>query len=492
MEQILQGDARMVLATLPEASIDCCVTSPPYWGLRDYGIEPQIFGGLVDCVHQWGEKLLKPGGSQKQGHNSACLGRKVYTEQKNVMRGLHQGQFCECCDAWLGSLGAEPTPELYVEHLVEVFAGVWRVLKPKGTLWVNLGDSFANDGKWGGNTSGIHTQALHGNNGPGRQRRFSGRRPKELIGVPWLAAFAMQRAGWLLRQDIIWYKRNTTPESVRDRCTRAHEYIFMLTKQPHYWYDHEAIKEPAVSDHASGNGYKRPARLTYQDERGASRGSEAKWEPTPGGKRNKRTVWNVPTKAYRGAHFAVFPEALAELMIKAGCPPAGKHCDCDEIISTPTGDGSGRSDPSAVVGRAGLSRPRGEGEGVRPITRLEQRHYAQQMRSSTRRSEMQTICGSAFDHYIRTDRSGARPLPDDLLNVFLASGWLSEPGPCPCPEQDAGIVLDPFCGSGTTLAVAKRLDRNAIGIELNQEYIALAQQRITAVDTFASLEGMFV
>lgn len=173
------------------------------------------------------------------------------------------------------------------------------------------------------------------------------------------------------------------------------------------------------------------------------------------------------------SHFATFPPALITPCILAGCPAEGKRCDCDEVIATPTGEGP-IDDPSAVVGRAGMSRPRRSGEGTRPITRREQRGHAEQMRVSPHREEMEAACGDAFAHYIRTDSSGARPLPADALADFTARGWLVEVPPCTHPVEPAGTVLDPFMGSGTTAAVARSLGRKCIGFELNADYIEIA------------------
>ena len=181
--RILKGDCREVLRSLPDESVHCVVTSPPYFGLRDYGVAGQI--------------------------------------------------------------GIEPSPAEFVEQMVAVFRDVRRVLRADGTLWLNLGDSYANDGKWGGHTGGKHVKALHCS--PiGRNKRYTGLKAKDLIGIPWMVAFALRYDGWYLRQDIIWSKPNPMPESVRDRCTKAHEYIFLFSKSARYTYDAAAIAEDAI------------------------------------------------------------------------------------------------------------------------------------------------------------------------------------------------------------------------------------------------------
>ena len=224
-------------------------------------------------------------------------------------------------------MGAEPTPDEFVAALVEVFREVHRVLRDDGTVWLNLGDSYATGTKAsrqpGNKSFGKKTAKAQG---VPRIGTPDGLKTKDLIGIPWRVAFALQADGWYLRQDIIWAKPNPMPESVTDRCTKSHEYIFMLSKSPKYYYDHEAVKEPAVSTHSSGNGFKRDARESYKNADGSSRGNESQWSDV-GGKRNRRSVWTVPTKPYKGAHFATFPPALIEPCILAGCPEGGVVLD---------------------------------------------------------------------------------------------------------------------------------------------------------------------
>lgn len=259
-DRVLFGDCRDSLRRMAADGlrVQTCVTSPPYFGLRDYGVDGQI--------------------------------------------------------------GLEQTPDAYVAAMVEVFRAVRDVLADDGTLWLNIGDSYASQGgkeppqsKW--KKDGIHD----GQNGGKSRRPPAGIKPKDLIGIPWMLAFALRADGWYLRSDIVWAKGNPMPESVTDRPTRSHEYVFLLSKSDRYFYDHEAVKEPAVSDHPSGNGFKRDARLSYKDANG-TRGNDAQWDGV-GGKRNRRSVWNVNTKPYKGAHFAVFPPALIEPCVLAGSRP---------------------------------------------------------------------------------------------------------------------------------------------------------------------------
>lgn len=277
------GDALDVLRTMPDESIQCCVTSPPYWGLRDYGVE--------------------------------------------------------------GQLGLEPTPEEYVAKMVDVFREVRRALKADGTCWVNLGDSYTGSGKGGNPEAGKQATnkgsqtigTLYGKSGElARQAAIMnvsrqlcsdhGMKPKDLVGIPWRVAFALQADGWYLRQDIIWHKPNPMPESVTDRCTKAHEYLFLLTKSARYYYDAEAICEPVVKgggvigqsesgDYCLGTG-------TRNDQGRHLAGGF----PT-GETRNRRSVWTIPTMPTKEAHFATFPEALVEPCIIAGSKPGDRILD---------------------------------------------------------------------------------------------------------------------------------------------------------------------
>ena len=312
--EIIQGDCLEVLRTLPAESVNCCVTSPPYFGLRDYG-----------------------------------------------------------CD---GQIGLEATPDDYVAKMVEVFHEVRRVLALDGTCWVNLGDSYA--GSWGAQSRGSFTPGnLEGASGEdyclsarqilshpkrthtGSLKNTPGLKPKDLMGIPWRVALALQADGWYLRQDIIWHKPNPMPESVTDRCTKAHEYIFLLSKSERYYFNQSAILEPVAaatidrlsqpnlaeqlgSDRVpgktngnmkavsrSGNKSRKPAsaRGVPVDTNGATNGAVAGSVPWEGSERNKRSVWTVTTKPYKGAHFATFPPDLIKPCILAGCPEGGTVLD---------------------------------------------------------------------------------------------------------------------------------------------------------------------
>lgn len=315
MFKLLLGDAIEQLKTLPDKSINTCVTSPPYYGLRDYGTGTWI-GGDPNCPHT----RNKTGSNCGTGHaNMGESGDAIY---KTV---------CPKCGAVRvdSQIGLEETPDEYIDRLVSVFREVKRVLRDDGILWVNIGDSYSGsrkgrkaDGtmcdmtnspissKNGGQTGGL----LRGGNVP------TGTKPKDLIGIPWMLAFALRADGWYLRQDIIWAKNNPMPESVKDRCTRSHEYIFMLTKSKKYWFDHEAMQEDAVSNSGAGakfGGYK------YGDSEDTKYQCYSGNKYKPNGKRNKRDVWNCSVAITKEAHFAVFPKELIEPCILAGCPEGG-------------------------------------------------------------------------------------------------------------------------------------------------------------------------
>ena len=475
---LLQGDCRKVLATLPDESVHCCISSPPYWGLRDYQTA-EWEGGDTECDH-----LGKPHRT-RSGFNERYSGIAASEDNKQDALTYPMGNVCDKCGARRidSQLGLEATPEQYVANMVGVFREVWRVLRDDGTLWLNLGDSYAMSSIRGGTKPfsgnvGAHTGYVKGSIRFGKRSVPNGLKAKDLVGIPWRVAFALQADGWYLRQDIIWHKPNPMPESVTDRCTKAHEYIFLLTKSARYYYDNEAVKEDAVraGDVPGGNGHYIQHSAGGHNKDGLTACGQKPVAET----RNKRSVWTVTTKPFKGAHFATFPPDLIEPCILAGCPPAGKRCDCDHIIYSPTGAGE-IDDPSMLTGRAGMNRPRRPGEGTRPITKREQRWHAEQMKASNHREDMAVLTSEAFAHYTRTDDSGARPLPEALRLDFLRRGWITDAPPCAHPVEPAGTVLDPFSGAGTTGVVAVQHGRRYIGIELNPEYLEMSRKRIQLV-----------
>lgn len=383
------------------------------------------------------------------------------TNAANVGRMKQYRQKCAKCGAIRvdGQIGLEATPEAYVARLVEVFREVRRVLKKEGTLWLNLGDSYSRDvAKGGSGPNGKHDFIPdYGNarkimseskgsfdGGVGRADRApvrnggDGLKPKDLIGIPWTVAFALRADGWYLRQDIIWSKNNCMPESVTDRCTKSHEYLFLFAKSRRYYFDSEAIKEASVSDHPSGNGFKRPSRVSYQNPDGTARGNDEQWQGV-GGKRNKRSVWQVNTVPYREAHFAAFPEKLIEPCILAGTSEKGYCPECGKAWERQT-----------------------EKKGATTIAELGYDTH-------------QLAEGKGMLNTSRSWKGGDVPVA-----TYKTIGWLPS---CQCGDLKPvpGIILDPFFGAGTTGLVAKKLGRHFIGIELNEAYIGMAQKRVAAV-----------
>jgi len=364
--RLYHGDVLSVSRGLAAESVQCIVTSPPYWGLRDYGVEPLIWDGEDGCVHEWGEYVTPAANGIV--HEGGMSG--VSLSGSSATRKPKRSEFCRLCGAWRGSLGLEPMYTLFIEHLVQIFRELRRVLRKDGTLWLNMGDSYAS-GKGtchnpGGNTSSFNVHLKEQNVHPLDRGNVStlravGLKPKDLLGLPWRVALALQADGWWLRSDIIWAKPGPMPSSVNDRPTMAHEYLFLLTKSARYFYDAEAIKEPAVTP--GDNRHLRADNKKEIEPMSIDNGSRKRTGNPTGEMRNKRTVWTISTQPFPEAHFATFPEALVTPCILAG----SRHGD---------------------------------------------------------------------------------------------------------------VVFDPFAGSGTTLAVARRLGRLGWGCELNAEYIEMARRRV--------------
>jgi DNA modification methylase len=252
LNRVIIGDCRETLRTIDAGAVQCCVTSPPYWGLRDYG-----------------------------------------------------------CD---GQIGLEQSPAEYVEKLVAVFREVRRVLADDGTLWLNIGDKYANDAKWGGRSGGIMRKSLHGATGVGRRKVTTGLKPKDLIGLPWMVAFALRSDGWFLRDDIVWHKPTPMPESVDDRPTRAHEFVFLFAKSERYFYDGAAIRERATY----GNHRRRDTAAVPSAMPDARPHKGLRLAAGVEAGRNARDVWTIQAEPFAGAHFATMPPALVSKCISAG------------------------------------------------------------------------------------------------------------------------------------------------------------------------------
>lgn len=439
---ILVGDVMDQLATLPEESVQCVVTSPPYFGLRDYGTASWEGGDDPNCNHRPDEagSTKKPTAGQREHAGRFC------------------GPVCWKCGARRidSQIGLEPTLDAYVAKMVEVFRAVRRVLRKDGTVFCNLGDAYANAGGRG----------EQGTTGQRADRTFTytreastvppaGFKPKDLLGVPWRVAFALQADGWWLRQDIVWHKPNPMPESVTDRCTKAHEYVFLLTKAERYYFDAEAIKEKG-SDNTNLRISKAEVER-IRNGRAAGANTSLGMGPTPKAvqpdgmtkqnasfenacclpveRRNRRSVWTIPTEAYPHAHFATYPRKLVEPCILAGTSAKGCCATC----------------------------------GM-PWVRVVEREQLKRDRPN--------------DYVKRTGEDGTgNACSNSVAGVSVRTlGWRPQ---CECKGTLQPVpctVLDPFLGSGTTAAVCVQHGRRWIGIELNPEYAKLAEKRIAAAE----------
>lgn len=388
---ILTGDVLQQLKTLADGSVQCVVTSPPYWGLRDYGTA--------------------------------------------------------------GQLGLEPTPGEYVAGMVAVFEEVRRVLRPDGTLWLNLGDSYASNPSWGrggGSTLEGRKQSTEG--GSSLDRSQAGLKPKDLVGIPWRVAFALQDAGWWLRADIIWAKRAPMPESVRDRPTRSHEHVFLLTKSARYFYDADAVREAKAESTLADNRDNENGHRRNRAYPGAASNGGTNLGGSKGG-RNQRDVWVLGPEPYPEAHFATFPTEIPRRAILAGTSARG----CCPACGAPwrrVVERTGHVNKREPAHQPNNTPTKTDSTGWQPTTR------------STNTWMPTCYCGKEIaisQEELDADQS--------LIDDFEIEPF--EPVPC--------TVLDPFLGSGTTLAVARELGRDGIGIELNPEYVDLARQRIDRV-----------
>jgi DNA modification methylase len=477
VNKIYCGHVLDVLRKFPDNSIDVVVTSPPYWNLRDYKIPPSIFGGKIDCKHEWvDEKTWHDNLRFRAGENTQVgnqLNPKIFGDP-NVKSG-----FCLRCGAWRGELGLEPDPQLYVKHLVEIMHEVRRVLKPSGSLFLNLGDGYYGRHGMGncdadslGFQKGLYKEFPLNVKYPTEKGGWL--QPKQLMGLPERIMIGMQEDGWILRNKVIWHKRNHTPASVKDRLTNSYEFVYFFVKNNEplwyyntktgatsdrrpemsvegvdyylkgkrkisfwhgfrYFFDLDAIRVPAKTAHEMLERKTKPfGKRSSPGYRHAPVGESY----NPAGK-NPGDFLDITTKGFKGAHFAVFPEALVEPMLKAGCP-------------------------REVCKKCG-----------KPRFRIVKSDWKQKRLGTWKQAENIGKEMQRPDVHRQANAGGLSQITEPSIRTTV--GWTD----CGCNAGfEPGIVLDIFMGSGTTAVVAKKMSLNFVGIEIKREYCEIARNRL--------------
>ncbi len=412
MNEILIGNCLDILKGIPAGMVDCCVTSPPYWGLRDYGIPATDWPEVTFCPMPGLPPVTIP------------AEKSVHGLEKNI---------------WA-----------YVAHEVLIFQEVKRVLAPHGVLFLNLGDAYTSGNRATYRSGASNNKGHQVQDDMPRPDTPSGLKPKDLCGIPWRVALALQADGWWLRQDIVWAKKSPMPESVRDRCTRAHEYIFVLTKQANYYWDAEGIKEPGVSPEMSKEEYaaalEKTSEQSYVRVSGRPR-EDAKSDNNaltgcPPGGRNKRSVWTLGPDPCKDAHFATFPKAIPEICIRAACPR--------EVCTV-----CGRPRERILEKSRMATRP-GENTKIKtigPNSRMRKNHDPAHPEDRNRSDEWYSSVVGNRD-------------PERHVTETQTVGWTD----CGHNSYRPGRVLDPFGGIGTVGYVAAKLKRDYLLIDLNPDY----------------------
>ena len=432
------ADCLQFMKDIPDNSIDIIFTSPPYWSLRDYQIEPLIWGGDKNCEHQWDKIIdIKHSGTTK------------IEWAKDMSRGMEkenwivESDFCLKCSAWRGQLGLEPHPNLYLDHLIEIFDEVKRILKKTGSCYVNLGDTYfgniigSNRDK---NAVGGGVKKLLELKKQGKIKRSIEKskwlQPKQLLGIPERFMIRMQDKGWILRNKNIWHKPNPMPSSCRDRRNTTYEYVYHFVKNRHYYFDLDAIREPhneeSIRKYICDMKLGREKTTSKYYKTGMDAGKRMGTNPNllNTGK-NPGDVLILSTEPFSEAHFATFPQKLVEPFIKASCP-------------------------QWICKKCGKIRKR--------ISEYEY-HIQGKVNKLTEKNDISGMSNTQLER--KLGRAS-------IINVKTI-GFTS----CNCnTEFDAGIVCDIFAGAGTVALVAKKLGRNYIGIEAKQEYIDMAEKRL--------------
>ncbi len=426
INEILCGEAKTELAKLPADSINCCISSPPYWALRDYGTATWE-GGDPECDHKIPANELDPKYPQGTSHNIRFIRDNCY---KCGAKRIDQ------------QLGLEPTFEEYIDKLCGIYDEVKRVLRPDGTCWVNLGDTYAGSGRGGGGSYEKMCQSFRRDREliPKSDFQVPGIVAKSLCLIPQRFAIEMVNRGWILRNVIIWHKPNPMPSSAKDRFTVDFEYIYFFSKRKKYWFEpqYEAHQSDTRTERLVG-GTKSNERYSEAKENGVSTGTRMGNNPLG---RNKRTVWTIPTQSFPEAHFATYPEKLVEPMVKSGCP---------EFICKKCGKARVKIYEKIVPGKA-LKQYKGKEYNARKGV----------SETSALRSN-----GPEYNKFMAEHPPAFKGYTD----CGCGAGWRP------------GIIIDIFAGSGTSCLVAAQNRRDWIGIELNQEYIEMAMRRINTAET---------
>lgn len=522
---VITGDCLDVLRGMPGNSVHMVWTSPPYFGLRDYAIASSIWGGDLACAHAWGDET--PGDQRRgqRGKTSQFAARAVSDEQV-AGRQARRGQFCSRCGAWLGAHGLEPTLALYLDNEVAIFREVRRVLRKDGTLWLNIGDCYANDGKWGGETSGKQHYLDDANRKhAGREKRTAGLKAKDRVLLPARIVLRLQDDGWWLRDEIVWSKSNPMPSSTKDRTTYSHEMLYMLSKRAHYYFDGAAIAEPfaesslarlaqpGVDKQQGGSrqdmfdahginaaaGSRRPNEIVQS--LAAKVRKPAGWDEAGGGHctirhnawscidressaadyttRNKRSVWVIPTEPFTGEFCTACRryfggDGLAALRTERVARADGnterrRYCPCGKHDAWASHFATAPSKLVQPCVAAGTSERGCCASCGAPWRRLTETVYVNpgaRATNGSRSDERKHIDGGSAGYDVRLEK------------IVETTGWEAT---CKCQAEIVPCtVLDIFGGSGTTGLVADRMGRAAILIELNPTYAEMARQRIKA------------
>lgn len=439
INSIIKGNALTILKTFPDNYIDLIVTSPPYYGLRDYSTAPILWGGDPECNHIFITHTRK----QTGGTAKATVGNQI----DDRIHFTYESHLCSLCGGWIGELGQEPTFQLYIEHLKEIFIECRRVLKKEGSLWVNMGDSYGGSGNGTNDvTNNKNDKQLYLKHNKANIKSNIKGYNKSLLSIPHRLAISLVDSGFILRNTIIWHKKNCLPESVKDRFTKSYEFFFFFTKSNKYYFKQQfepykasSIKRVRGKNFHNQTGGEKDYRNTIDKHHSRSIRTTlenfAKSVDSSEGK-NKRDVWTTTLKGYKEAHFATFPEVLIQTPIDACCPKE----ICNKC-------GKARE---YIYGSA-VKFPEGETNSIYPKD-------------------------SAAYKYNKK-RQGYRELGYE--SPPIVSKGLTD---CGCGEGfHSGIVLDPFMGSGTVAKVALEQGKSYVGIELNPEYIKLAEKRIEKV-----------